>query len=78
MRNSLVDINSRLDCTNKTNEYEDIAIEIIQSENENGKKKLKERESFSELWDRIKQTITHVIGVPEGKEREGNRQKKKS
>lgn len=78
MRNSLVEINSRLDCTNKTNEYEDIAIEIIQSETENGKKKLKKRESISELRERIKQTIIHVIGVPEGKEREGNRQKKNS
>lgn len=43
MRNSLVEINSRLDCTNKTNEYEDTTIEIIQSETENGKKKPEEK-----------------------------------
>lgn len=55
----------------KINKFEDI-IEIIQSETENGKKLKKE--NFSELWDNIKLTNIHVIGAPEGKQR--NRQKK--
>ena len=63
-------MNSRLDCTleEMINEFEDLTIELIQSKTDDGKKNKK---SFSKLWDNVKQTSIHVIGFPEGKEREG-------
>ena len=43
------------------------------------RKRLKtNEESLRELWDNIKSTNIHIIGVPEGEERERNGQKKHS
>ena len=37
------------------------------------RKKKKDEESRRELWDNIKRTNIHIIGVPEGEQREGDR-----
>ena len=65
-------INSRLDDTMEwISKIEERAAEITQPE----QKKKTERENVSnedslrELWDNIKDTDTHSIGVPEGEER---------
>ena len=49
-------------------ELEDRAVEITDAEQ---KKRMKRNEdSLRDLWDNIKCTNIHVIGVPEGVERE--------
>lgn len=45
-------------------EFEDIAIEPIQAELRNTS--VKNKQSFSDLWDAIMQCNIHVIGVPKG------------
>ena len=40
-----------------------------------GKKDGKQMKSLRELWDNIKRTNIHIIGVPEGEEREKETEK---
>ena len=50
------------------NNLEERIVEIIAPEQNIGKR-MENEDSLRDLWDNIKCTNTHVIGVPEGKER---------
>jgi len=50
-------------------------MELIQSEQEKEQriKKKKRKACLRDLWDNIRWTDIHVIGVPEGEERDGQK-----
>ena len=52
---------------------EDRLEEITDAEQKREKRLKKNEESFRELWDNVKRTNIRIIGVPEGREREGDR-----
>ena len=52
---------------------EDRLVEITDAEQKREKRLKRNEESLRELWDNIKCTNIHIIGVPEGEEREGDR-----
>ena len=51
------------------NNLEERMVEIIAAEQNIGKR-MENEDSLSDLWDTIKCTNTHVIGVPEGEVKE--------
>ena len=53
---------------------EDRLVEIMDAEQKRGKK-IENKESLRELWDNVKCTNIHIIGVPEGEEREKETEK---
>ena len=69
MKNTLEVINSRLNDTEKwISELKDRVVEITAAEQ---KKRMKRnKDSLRHLWDKIKCNNIHIIGVPEGEERE--------
>ena len=72
MKNTLEGINSRItDAEEGTSDLEDRMVEITASEQNTQKRMEKKKEdSLRDLWDNIKRTNIHIIGVPEGEERE--------
>ena len=52
---------------------EDTLVEITDAEQKREKRLKTNEESLRELWDNVKRTNIHIIGVPEGEEREGDR-----
>ena len=48
-------------------------MEITYAEQKREKRLKTNEESLRELWDNVKRTNIHIIGVPEGEEREGDR-----
>ena len=50
-------------------------MEIMDAEQKREKRLKKNEESLRELWDNIKRTNIHIIGVPEGEEREKGTEK---
>ena len=68
------EFNSRLDETGeRISELKDRVVELIQSEQENEKRMKKSEASLRDLWDNIRWSNIHIIGVPEGEEREMGR-----
>ena len=51
-------------------------MEITDAEQKREKRLKTNEESLRELWDNVKCTNIHIIGVPEGEERERRGQKK--
>lgn len=49
---------------------EDRIMQITQTEQQQGKRILKNEESLKDLWNNIKHTNIHIIEVPGGEERE--------
>ena len=49
---------------------EDRLVEIMDAEQKREKRLKTNEESLRELWDNVKCTNIHIIGVPEGQERE--------
>jgi len=45
-------------------------VEITAAKQVKGKRNKQNEESLRELWDNIKQTDIHIVGVPEGEEKE--------
>ena len=75
MNNTLEGINSRIteviEAEEQINDLEDRIVEITASEQNTQKRmKKKKEDSLRDLWDNIKRTNIHIIGVPEGEERE--------
>ena len=74
MNNTLEGINSRItEAEARVSDLEDRMVEItaVEQNIEKRKKKKKEEEnSLRDSWDNIKCTDIHIIGVPEGEERE--------
>ena len=72
MKNTLQGIHSRItEAEERISELEDKMVEITAAEQnkEEGMKK-KNEDTIKDLWDNIKHTNIHIIGVPEGGERE--------
>ena len=72
MKNTLQGIHSRItEAEERISELEDKMVEITTAEQnkEEGMKK-KNEDTIKDLWDNIKHTNIHIIGVPEGGERE--------
>lgn len=71
MKNSLEGIHSRSELAEERyNELEDRLTEIMQPEDQRGKKRMKKTEqSLREMWHTVIHSIINVERVPEGQER---------
>ena len=71
MKNILVGINSRINkAEEQISELEDRLVEITAKEQNKDKRTKINEDSLKDLWDNIKCTNIHIVGVPEGEERE--------
>ena len=85
IQNALPEIKNLLEATNsriqeaeeRISEVEDRLVEITDVEQKREKRLKRNEDSLRELWDNVKHTNIHIIGVPEEEERE-KRQKKYS
>ena len=50
-------------------------MEITDAEQKRKKRLKRKEESLRELWDNVKCTNTHIIGLPEGEERDKGTEK---
>uniref|UniRef100_A0A8D0ZQR7 L1 transposable element RRM domain-containing protein n=1 Tax=Sus scrofa TaxID=9823 RepID=A0A8D0ZQR7_PIG len=76
IKNSLEAANSRLqEAEEQISKVEDRLVEIMDVEQKREKRLKTNEESLRELWDNAKHTNIHVIGVPEGEEREKGTEK---
>ena len=76
IKNSLEAANSRIqEAEERISEVEDRLVEITDAEQKREKRLKTNEESLRELWDNIKCTNIHIIGVPEGEEREKGTEK---
>ena len=70
MKNTLEGINSRITETEeRISDLEDRMVEFTAAE-QNKEKMKRNEDSLRDLWDNIKCNNIHIIGVPEGEERE--------
>ena len=71
MNNTLEGIHSRItEAEQWINDLEDKMVEITAAEQNIEKRMKRNEDSLRDLWDNIKCTNIHIIGVPEGEERE--------
>ena len=71
MKNTLEGINSRItEAEEWISDLEDRRVEITAMEQNKEKRMKRNEDSLSDLWDNIKCTNIHIIGIPEGEERE--------
>ena len=71
MNNTLERINSIITGTEKQiNDLEDRLVEITTTVQNIEKRMLRDKDCLGDLWDNIKGTNIHTIGMPEGEERE--------
>ena len=71
IKNSLVATNSRIwEAEERISKVEDRLVEITEEEQKREKRLKRNEDSLGELWENVKHTNTHIIGVPEGEERE--------
>ena len=71
MNNTLEGINSRItEAEEQISELEDTMVEITAPEQNMETRMQRNEDSLRDLWDNIKCTNIHIIGVPEGEERE--------
>ena len=76
IKNSLEAANSRIqEAEERISEVEDRLVEITDAEQKREKRLKTNEESLRELWDNVKCTNIHIIGVPEGEEREKETEK---
>ena len=69
MKNTLEGIN-RVTVVELISELEDRMVEITAVEQNKEKRMKRNEDSLRDLWGNIKHTNSHIIGVPEGEERE--------
>ena len=70
VNDTLEEINSRItEGEEQVNDLEDRMVEITATEQNIDKKMKRNEDSPRDLWDNIKHTNIHIIGVPEGEER---------
>ena len=71
MNNTLEGIHSRVtEAEEQINDLEDRMVEITATEQNTEKRMRRNEDSLRDLWDNIKGTNIHTIGMPEGEERE--------
>ena len=72
MNNKITEgINSRITETEECiNDLEDRMIEITATEQNKEKRMKRNEDSLRDFWDNIKYTNIHIIGVPEGEDKE--------
>ena len=71
MKNTLEGINSRItEAEEQINDLEDRMVEITATEQSKEKRMKRNEGSLRDFWDNIKCNNIHIIGVPEGEERE--------
>ena len=71
MKNTLDGINSRItEAEERISDLEDRMVEITAVEQNKEKRMKRNENSLRDLWDNIKCTNIHIIGDPEGEERE--------
>ena len=76
IKNSLEAANSRIqEAEERISKVEDRLEEITDAEQKREKRLKTNEESLRELWDNVKHTNIHIIGVPEGEEREKGTEK---
>ena len=68
-------INSTLIQKNRSSELEDRVVEINVAKQKKEKRMRINEDSLRDLWDNIKCPNIHIIGVPEGEEREKGSEK---
>ena len=77
MKNTLRGINSNITETEEQiSDLEDRMVEFTAAEQNKEKRMKRNGDSLRDLWDNIKCTNIHIIGVPEGEERERKDSKK--
>ena len=71
IKNTLEGINSRItEAEERISDLEDRMVEITAMEHNKEKRMKRNEDSLRDLWDNIKCTNIHIIGVPEGEKRE--------
>ena len=71
MKNALEGINSRItEAEERISDLEDRMVEFTGAEQNKEKRMKRNDDSLRDLWDNIKRNNIHIIGVPEGEERE--------
>ena len=71
VENTLEGINSRItEAEEWISELEDRMVKITAAEQNKQKRMKRNEDSLRDLWDNTKWTNIHIIGVPEGEERE--------
>ena len=76
MKNTLEGINSRITkAEERISELEDRMVKITATEQNKEKRMKRNGDCLRDLWDNIKCTIIHIIGVPEEEEKEKSPEK---
>ena len=70
MKNTLEGINSRITGKERISDLEDRMLEITAAEQNKERRMNRNEDNLRDLWDNTKHTNIHIIGVPEGEERE--------
>ena len=71
MKTTLQGINSRITkAEERISDLEDRMVEFTAAEQNKGKRMKRNEDSLRDLWDNIKRNNIHIIGVPEGEQRE--------
>ena len=71
MKNTLEGINSRItEAEEWISDLEERMVEFTAMEQNEEKRMKTNEDSLKDLWDNIKRTNIHIIGVPKGEERE--------
>ena len=71
MKTTLEGINSRItEAEERISDLEDRMVEFTATEQNKEKRMKRNEDSLRDLWDNIKRTNIHIIGAPEGEERE--------
>ena len=71
MKTTLEGINSRItEAEERISDLEDTMVEFTAVEQNKEKRIKRNEDSIRDLWDNIKHNNIHIIGVPEGEERE--------
>ena len=74
MTTTLEGINNRItEAEERINDLEDRMVEFTAAEQNKEKRMKRNEDSLKDFWDNIKHNNIHIIGVPEGEEREKNR-----
>ena len=76
MKTTLEGINSRIaEAEERISDLEDRMVEFTAAEQNKEKRMKRNEDSLRDFWDNNKRNNIHIIGVPEGEEREKDQRK---